>query len=111
MKRIIRIGGIIIIIIAVVYFGFTIYGNFFGPEANSGVKMPGESQARYSLVVKNTATVILTNDYDVFGEEVGNRTYILHGYWELAGTKFKYYPDDITLSEQVFGEIVLKIRR
>lgn len=110
MARILRITMLIVLICFLAYLGTCIYGNFFAPDASTGVKLPDSDDARYSLVVKNTATVILTNDYEVFGENVGQRIYILHGYWELVGNDFKYNKGDITMPETVFGEISLKIR-
>jgi len=110
MRTILRVIMIIAFIAVLSYIGITVYGNFFNSGSDVNVQMPSGSQARYSLVVKNTATVILTNDYEEFGDEVGNRTYLLHGYWELVGSEFRYYDSDIVLSEQIFGEIVLKRR-
>ena len=110
MRIIIRILMIILLIGFLSYGAVCVYGNFFSDRGNTETQMPRESEARYSLVVKNTATVILTNDFEVFGDEVGSRVYLLHGYWELVGTEFKYYDSDIVLSEQIFGEIILKGR-
>lgn len=110
MGRLIKIIMLVVLIATLAYLGTCIYGNFFAPGVNSGVDMPDSKDARYSLVVKNTATVILTNDYEIFGDDIGKRIYILHGYWELVGNEFKYYKGDITLPEEVFGEINIKIR-
>jgi hypothetical protein len=102
---------LIMLIGVLAYAGTCVYGNFFAPGTNPGIDMPKSDEARYSLIIKNTATVILTDDYEVFGETVGQRTYILRGYWELVGNDFKYYAEDITLPEEVFGEISIKLRR
>ena len=109
MKKILRIILIVVFIGLIAYFGMCVYGNFIEPSL-SDIDLPDTSEAQYSLLVKNTATVILTNDYEVFGEDVGSRTYRLHGYWELIGNDFEYRDSDIVLSEQIFGEIILKRR-
>ena len=109
MKRIIRLMFIVVFLGLLAYFGACVYGNFFANQ--SGIDAPSDNDAQYSLVIKNSATVILTNDYEVFGEEVGSRTYRLHGYWELIGTEFEYRDSNIVLSEQTFGEIILKRRK
>lgn len=109
MRRIIRIIIIVVFIGLIAYFGMCVYGNFIEPSL-SDIDLPDTSEASYSLLIKNTATVILTNDYEVFGDEVGSRTYRLHGYWELRGNDFKYVASDIVLAEQIFGEIILKRR-
>ncbi len=109
MKRILRIILIVVFIGLIAYFGMCVYGNFIEPTL-SDIDLPDTSEASHSLLIKNTATVILTNDYEVFGEEVGSRTYRLHGYWELIGNEFEYRDGNIVLAEQVFGEIILKRR-
>ena len=110
MRTVIRILMILVLIVLLAYGAVCVYGNFFSDKGNIEIEMQRESEARYSLVVKNTATVILTNDFEIFGDEVGSRVYLLHGYWELVGTEFRYYDSDIVLSEQIFGEIILKGR-
>jgi len=109
MKTILRIIAIVVFIGLIAYFGMCVYGNFVEPSL-SDIDLPDNNEAQYSLLIKNTATVILTNDYEVFGDEVGSRTYRLHGYWESIGNDFKYRAGDIVLSEQTFGEIILKRR-
>ena len=110
MKRIIKLLMIIVLIGVIAYGGMCVYGNFFGPDAVPSYEVPSKVDASYSLVVKNTATVILTNDYEAFGNEVGSRVFYLYGYWELIGREFKYVEDTLVLSEQTFGEIELKRR-
>lgn len=97
-------------VVFIAYFGMCIYGNVKNPDNDTGLEMPSKKDAEYSLVIKNTATVILTDEYEVFGSEIGNRTYYLAGYWELKGNDFVYRDSTITLSEQVFGQIDVKRR-
>lgn len=111
MKMIIRILVIILMIGFIAYFGMCVYSNFFSPEATAGqYDMPSSKEAAYSLLVKNTATVILTDDCEVFGSDIGSRTFYLTGYWELRGSKFEYVDATLSLPEQVFGEIIMKRR-
>ena len=107
MRRIVSIIMLIGLICGVGYVGVCVYANVTQSE---GVDLPDISEAGYSLIIKNTATVILTNDYEVFGGEVGNRHYQLSGYWELVDGDFKYREDSIVLSQEIFGEIILKRR-
>ncbi len=109
MKTIIKVIMIIVLIVALAYGGACVYSNFFAN--NSGIDAPSDSEARYSLLIKNTATVILTDDYEVFGEGVGSRTYRLRGYWELIGSEYQYRDSDIVLAENIFGEIIFKRRK
>lgn len=111
MSKLIKLIMLVALIGVLAYVGACIYGNFFAPGSNPSIDMPGADEARYSLIIKNTATVVLTDDYEVFGEVVGERTYILHGYWELVGNDFRYYSEDMTMPETVFGEINIKLRR
>jgi hypothetical protein len=101
-----------VLIAFVAYFGSCVYANYFRADENElDIDLPDRKEARYSLVVKNTATVIMTDDYEVFGSEVGGRTYVVHNYWELVGTKFEYRVGDVVLHEQVFGEITVERRK
>lgn len=111
MKTIVKLLMIVLLISVIAYGGMCVYGNYFAPGTNTDPSMPSKSEASHSLVVRNTATVILTNDYEVFGEEVGSRIYYLNGYWEMVGRDFKYVDDTLVLSEQVFGQIDLKRRK
>ena len=91
------------------YAGACVYANFASPT--SAIDMPDEEEASYSLVIKNTATVVLTNDYKVLVDDSGASTYYLNGYWELTGDKFTYRSNEIILSEDTFGEIILQRRK
>ena len=103
-----KIGFGIIIAAVVVFAGITIWGNL--APAPGEIKMPAAKEAQYSLSVKNTGTVLLANSVEVMGEAVGNRTYILHGYWELQGSKFVWKSSQLVMSEKVWGEVTMKKR-
>lgn len=109
MRRIIQIVALLLLVIGLIYLGACIYSNYFAPQEGE-LDMPSENQAAYSLVVKNTATIILTNNCEVFGSEIGNRTFYLTGYWELIGSEFRYRDSNLTLPESVFGQIEYKRR-
>lgn len=111
-KTVVRVIFIVLLVVTIAYAGTCAYANFFAssPEETSSVKLPSVDKAMYSLVVNNTGTVILTDSYEEFGDKIGARTYVLHGYWELRGKEFRYIPGDITLSETLFGEITMKVR-
>lgn len=111
MKLIIRILLIMMLLGLIAYFGACIYGNFFSSEVRDArVDMPSAKDAPYSFVIENTATVILADDYEMFGEEAGSQTYRFNGYWELVGNEFRYRDGTLTISEQTFGNIILKRR-
>ena len=107
-KTLARIGFGIIIAVVVVFAGITIWGNL--APAPGEIKMPDSKEAQYSLTVKNTGTVVLSNAVEVMGEKVGARTYILQGYWELQGSKFVWKSGQLVMSEKVFGEVTMKKR-
>lgn len=110
MRRILQVLAIIVLIIVIAYFGMCIYGNVKNDDYNPDIGMPSKGDAKYSLIVRNTATVILTDEYEVFGSVVGNRTYYLTNYWELKGAEFVYRDSSVTLPESVFGQIDVKRR-
>ena len=107
MKRIFRIIMVVGVVIFIVYIGACVYGNYFVDDGST--KFPSVKNAPYSLIVRNTATVILTDEHEVIGEE-GSRIFTLYGYWELVGSEFKYVDSTIILHEEVFGVINIKRR-
>jgi hypothetical protein len=94
---------------AVVFAGITVYGNFFASKLGE-VKMPTAQEAGWALTVKNTTTVIFADKLEQVGYTIGDRTYILNGYWELQGSKFVWKSGQLVMSEKVWGEITLKKR-
>jgi len=101
---------ILIVIVAVVgWIGLSVYSCSCGQNV-SQVSMPGQEEATYSVYIENTGNLILTNDYEMHGTEVGSRVFILKGFWELSGQGFKYKDTEIILNEAIFGEITLKRR-
>ena len=112
MKTLFKIIMIMLLIGGVLYLGTCAYANFFAGDTTQGaVKMPAATEAAYSLIVKNTGTLLLFNEYEVFGSQVGERNYILQGYWELIGNEFKYRNQTINISEAIFGEVTLRRRQ
>lgn len=110
MKRIFQLFAILIMLATIGYFAMCTYANCKNPETTADYEMPNKNSAPYSLIAKNTATVILVDDYEVFGAVVGSRTYYINGYWELIGQEFVYRDKTLSLSEREFGEIELKRR-
>lgn len=100
---------LIIMLVMLAYAGTCAYVNFIAkpPSAQEVPAMPKVEEAIYYCLIQNTGTVILTNQYEQFGDQAGERSFILHGYWEQAGAEFKFRSNDIILSEKVFGEITI----
>jgi hypothetical protein len=77
---------------------------------NAGPDMPNESKATHSFYIKNTGGLVLSSDFEQHGQEVGSRVFILNGFWEVRGNKFKFVPGVIIIDEGIFGEITVKRR-
>ena len=104
---------LIIVIVGVVAFvvGPCVYYNFIEqPGGLSTNDMPDMEDATHSFRIENTGGLILSSDYEQHGEGVGARIFILHGFWEMRGNKFKYVASDVVLDEKVFGKITVKRR-
>ena len=103
---------IVVVIVAVLalVLGPCVYYNFIAGDESGMPNMPKVDKASHSVYIENTGNLILTDDYEVHGTEVGKRIYVLHGFWEFSGSKFKYKDGDIILDEQIFGEITVKRR-
>lgn len=112
LSNILKVLAIIVIVIVLLWGGACFYGNFIA-DNDAGPDMPGmpkAEEATHSFMIKNTGGLILASDYEVFGDEVGKRTIVLHGFYEVRGKNFKFVDADIILDEKIFGEIVIKRR-
>ena len=70
--------------------GIVVYANFFiDDEYTIEYKMPEVTEAPYSISAGRNL-LILTASYEQFGQVVGDRIYVCHGYWEMVGIEFKY---------------------
>ena len=105
--KVIILGALLLLI---AYVGLVIYSCATDQGDTSQPEMPKSDEAAYSVYIENTGNLILTDDYEVHGSEVGSRVFILHGFWELTGQDFKYKEGGIILQEAVFGEITVRRR-
>ena len=102
---------ILIIMLGLLFMvGTCVYANFIR-EPDLGIpELPDTQDAQYSVHIKNTGGLLLSSNIDRYGEDIGNRVFILHGYWELSGQDFIYRDQDIVLNEQIFGQITVRAR-
>lgn len=107
MIKLIILGAMILFI---AWAGLCVYSNFIAEPDTGMPKMPKVEEAQYGVHIENTGNLLLTNDYEVHGEEVGNRVFIIHSFWEVSGKDFKYRPGDIILEERIFGKITIRRR-
>lgn len=106
MIKLVVLGAMILFI---AWAGLCVYSNFID-KPDTGPKMPDVEDAQYGVHIENTGNLLLTNDYEVHGEEVGNRVFVLKSFWEVSGKDFKFRPGGIILSEEVFGKITIRRR-
>lgn len=111
LSKLIKIVILVGLVLFVAYFGITVYGNFFMSSAPPGtIEMPEVNKAKYTFYIKNTGNILLTSEYEQFGDKAGERTFTLHGFWEASGQEFRYKERDLTITEQTFGVIQVKQR-
>jgi len=107
VRKVLGIGVLCVVGLAV---GIVVYANFFVDDENTvEYKMPEVAEAPYSISAGRNL-LILTASYEQFGQVVGDRIYVCHGYWEMVGIEFKYRSHDIIVSEQTYGAITVKRR-
>lgn len=112
LKKILGFGILVVLIAAVVYGGMAVYANFIQKPGNGAdLKLPDKDKAQYSVMVKNTGGLMLTNNYEQFGQTVGSRVFVLHGFWERTGQDFIYRKADLPLDEKIWGIIVITRRQ
>lgn len=106
------IKGIILLILLGLLFmvGTCVYANFIQKPDLGIPELPEPKDAGYSVHIKNTGGLLLTNDIEIFGEDEGSKIYVLHGYWELSGQDFIFRDQDIVLNENIFGKITIRGR-
>jgi len=107
LSRVIKIVVILGMLAGLAWGGVCVYANFFNKSSEVGgtQQLPGIEKAAYSVSIKNTHNLLLTDKYEQSGT-----VYTLHGYWEYTGSGFKYRDATLSLDEQVFGEIIVKRR-
>jgi len=110
LSTIIKLIILVVMILAIAWGGICAYSNFFAEEDTGMPKMPKAEDARFGVHIENTGNLLLTNDYEVDGEEIGSRVFVLHDFWEVSGNSFKFRPGEIVLSEKIFGKITIRRR-
>lgn len=102
---------ILLALLAVLAYGvLVIWTCNVGPNNSNQPDIPKVDEAAYTVYLENTGNLIMTDDYEVIGNEVGKRVFILHGFWEMRGQDFAYKDGELILDEGIFGEITVKRR-
>lgn len=110
-KGIIGVVLVVVLLVVIGYVGLNVYSCVTDRGSiTDQPELPEVAEASHSVYIENTGNLLLTNDYEVIGEEAGSRVIILHGFWELRGQSFKYQAGEIVLDEAVFGIITIKRR-
>ncbi|KKM69546.1 hypothetical protein LCGC14_1449690 [marine sediment metagenome] len=110
LSNIIKVLVIIFVVLGLLWSATCIYGNFIAQPDDGSPDMPKTTEATHSVLIKNTGGLLLVTDYEIFGDEVGKRTIVLHSFWEVRGKDFKFVDADIVLDEKIFGVILIKRR-
>jgi len=110
MSTIIKGIVLVVMLAALLWVGTCVYSNFIAKPDTGQLDMPCKEDAAYSVYIENTGNLLLTSDYEQHGDLAGSRIFILHGFWEMRGQKFKFLSGDIILDESIFGEITVKKR-
>lgn len=110
-----KIIGIIVLIVVVLGMVFVVgpcvyYGFIEKPGEQGTVDLPDSKKATDSFYIENTGGLILSSDYEQHGDIVGKRLFVLHGFWEMRGNKFKYVDATVALDENIFGKITVSKR-
>jgi len=98
----------IIVLAGIAWVGLSVWSATCGGPDTNPHDMPDKAEATHSFSWASGG-MVLSSDYETHGE-AGSRKFILHGYWELRGQKFKYLSSDIILDEAIFGKITVKRR-
>lgn len=110
LSTIIKITILIALVLFIAWAGLCVYRNFIAKSETGRPDMPCKEDATHSFYIENTGGLILASDYEQHGVMTGSRIFILHGFWEMRGSKFKFVEGDVILDENIFGEITVKKR-
>lgn len=105
LNKVIKVILIVVLVGGVAYLGACIYGNFVNTGGTGTPNLPTVDKAAYTVHIENTGNVLLTNKYEQVGQ-----VYILHNYWEMVGSQFKYRDHDLVLDQTIFGDITIHRR-
>jgi hypothetical protein len=90
--------------------GPCVYYTFIDKPVTGGPELPCKEDAAYSIYIENSGGLLLTDDYEQHGQDIGSRIFVVNGYWEISGNEFKFKQGVVILDESVFGEITVKKR-
>lgn len=110
LSTIIKVVILVVIVLFIAWVGTCVYSNFIAKPDTGQLHVPDKDKAAYSVIIQNTRNLLLTNDYEQQGQDVGSRVFILHGFWELQGKEYNYKDTDVLLDEYIFGEIIIRRR-
>ena len=110
LGTIIKVIILVVILAVIAYVGLVVWTCNVGPNNPDQPDIPKADEAAYTVYIENTGNLIMTNDYELIGSEVGKRVFILRGFWELTGQEFTYRDSELVLDEGIFGEITVKRR-
>jgi len=105
------IGLLLVICIVLFLGGVTVYAHFFDKGDNPGglPDFPSVKKAEYQFYLVSTRSFIFTDDYEIVSHN-SPKKYLLHGYWENTGGKYKHRDGDLPLDEKYFGKIIISRR-
>ncbi len=101
-------------IIAAVVIGASVWANVAEGRTTSNLPdMPAISKAQYTVKIKVTGEVLLTDKYDTEKslEAPSKQVYTLHGFYRLVDNKWQWAKVDIFLDEFYWGDIKIEKRR
>ena len=110
LSRMIKITILLVMLLAIAWGCLCVYSNFIAEPDTGMPKMPDAKEAAYGVHIENTGRLLLTNEYEVHGNEVNKRVFVLHSYWGISGNDFKYRQHMLILNEEVFGKITVRRR-
>lgn len=113
LSVILKIMLICVVALLVIWGGLSVWANVFANSEPGGIpKMPSVSKAQNIVLIKATGQVLLTKKYDqaVSPNNPADMLYTLHGYYEIADSKWRWRESTLALDEYYFGDITVKRR-
>jgi len=105
---VLRLMLIAVIVMAVLYFGVSIWGNIALGRSNdtSLPDMPSLSKAPYQITMVTTGQTLLAREY----ETIDTGVYVLKGYYSLVDKKWQWHETMLELDTYYWGDIIIKRR-
>lgn len=104
---------IMLICLAIFYFGLSLYANFTENPNNPHPEPPPVEKAHYVVTIRNTGERIYTDSYnsEPSPNDDSMKCLTLYEYWEVRDGRYMLFKHSLVIDEFYFGSIIIERRQ